>query len=289
MRSGFRRKRGRRSSIPPERSRGPRRAEQDRAPLQNLPRQLTSFLGRDEVVQEIADLVATTPLVSIVGTGGAGKTRAAVEVGMRVANPIPARRLVRRARTTQRSRPGPARSCDSVTRSRVAAALSARNAVRLSRAQTSADHSRQLRTHHLAGAGGGGIAAARMPERRFAGDESRGPERHRGANLSNPASRRSRSKAGRRRMEAAKYGAVALFADRVRAADSRFELTAENVKAVVEICRRLDGLPLALELAAARASVLSPQEICDRLDRVFDVLTGGRRKRRSRVTQRCAR
>ncbi len=75
-------------------------------------------------------------------------------------------------------------------------------------------------------------------------------------------------------VEAEKYGAVALFVDRVQAAASRFELTVENVKPVVEICRRLDGLPLALELAAARASVLSPQEICDRLDRVFDVLTG---------------
>ena len=76
-------------------------------------------------------------------------------------------------------------------------------------------------------------------------------------------------------MRPCKYGAVALFADRVRAADSRFEVTTENVKPVVEICRRLDGLPLALELAAARASVLSPREICDRLDRVFDVLTEG--------------
>ena len=75
--------------------------------------------------------------------------------------------------------------------------------------------------------------------------------------------------------EAVKYGAVALFVDRVRAADSRFELTEENLRPVVDVCRRLDGLPLALELAAARASVLSPHEICDRLDRLFDVLTAG--------------
>lgn len=53
-------------------------------------------------------------------------------------------------------------------------------------------------------------------------------------------------------------------------------MNAENVTPVVEICRRLDGLPLAIELAAARASVLSPQEICDRLDHVFDVLAEGR-------------
>ena len=73
--------------------------------------------------------------------------------------------------------------------------------------------------------------------------------------------------------EAMKYGAVALFADRVSAADSRFHVTFENVAPVVEICRRLDGLPLALELAAARAGVLSPQQICERLDQAFELLT----------------
>lgn len=55
------------------RSRGPRAVEQDLEPAHNLPRQLTSFLGRDQVVAEIAGLLETSPLVSIVGTGGAGK------------------------------------------------------------------------------------------------------------------------------------------------------------------------------------------------------------------------
>ena len=61
--------------------------------------------------------------------------------------------------------------------------------------------------------------------------------------------------------EALRYGAVALFADRVRAADASFELSRENVEPTVEICRRLDGLPLAIELAAARTTVLSPSQI----------------------------
>ncbi|HEY5424971.1 MAG TPA: hypothetical protein VIJ77_00320 [Candidatus Tumulicola sp.] len=72
--------------------------------------------------------------------------------------------------------------------------------------------------------------------------------------------------------EAATFGAVALFADRARAADSRFEVTADNVADVIDICRRLDGLPLAIELAAARAIVLSPRQIATRLAGAFEVL-----------------
>lgn len=63
--------------------------EQVSGPTHNLPRQLTSFVGRDEVVGEIAGLVASFPLVSIVGTGGAGKTRCAIEVGGNVLNRFP--------------------------------------------------------------------------------------------------------------------------------------------------------------------------------------------------------
>jgi non-specific serine/threonine protein kinase len=74
--------------------------------------------------------------------------------------------------------------------------------------------------------------------------------------------------------EALTYGAVALFADRVTAVDARFTITRENVEPIVEICRRLDGIPLAIELAAARAAVLAPRQICARLDSVFDLLTG---------------
>ena len=60
----------------------------------------------------------------------------------------------------------------------------------------------------------------------------------------------------------------------MRAVDSQVALTPENVEPIVEICRRLNGLPLALELAAVRTAVLSPSQISERLDRVFDVLTG---------------
>jgi predicted ATPase/class 3 adenylate cyclase len=70
---------------------------------------------------------------------------------------------------------------------------------------------------------------------------------------------------------------VALFVDRARAARSSFELTNENAAAVADVCRRLDGLPLAIELAAARVRVLPPQTIRDRLNQRFQLLTGGSR------------
>ena len=71
--------------------------------------------------------------------------------------------------------------------------------------------------------------------------------------------------------------AVRLFLDRASDVAPSFELTAENASAVAEICRRLDGIPLALELAAARVRTLAPGEIRDRLDDVFHLLPAGAR------------
>jgi predicted ATPase len=70
--------------------------------------------------------------------------------------------------------------------------------------------------------------------------------------------------------------AVALFADRARAARWDFELRADNAEPVARICRRLDGLPLAIELAAARSRSLSPAEIAGHLDERFSLLTRAR-------------
>jgi predicted ATPase len=68
---------------------------------------------------------------------------------------------------------------------------------------------------------------------------------------------------------------VSLFVERARAADGDFEITAENAPAVVEICIRLDGLPLALELAAPRVRSLTPAALLRRLDQRLKLLTGG--------------
>lgn len=71
--------------------------------------------------------------------------------------------------------------------------------------------------------------------------------------------------------------AIALFVDRARAVRNTFELTEDNIEVIAEICRRLDGLPLAIELAAARTKILSPRALLARLSNRFQVLTGGPR------------
>ncbi len=73
------------------------------------------------------------------------------------------------------------------------------------------------------------------------------------------------------------YEAIQLFAERAQAAKSDFELTGQNTLAVAQICRRLDGIPLAIELAAARVRVLSVEGIAARLDDRFNLLTTGSR------------
>jgi predicted ATPase len=78
-------------------------------------------------------------------------------------------------------------------------------------------------------------------------------------------------------VDAARYAAIALFSERARASDHRFALTDENAPIVADICRRLDGIALAIELAAARARILSPAQLRDKLAERFRLLTGGAR------------
>lgn len=77
--------------------------------------------------------------------------------------------------------------------------------------------------------------------------------------------------------QASRFGAVALFADRVGALQPGFEIGEHNVAEVIDICRRLDGLPLAIELAAARVPLLGVGGVHDRLHERFRMLTGGAR------------
>ena len=77
--------------------------------------------------------------------------------------------------------------------------------------------------------------------------------------------------------EVSRYEAVRLFIERAREARPSFELTEENVDSVVEICKRLDGLPLAIELAAARLKLFSAPELTDRLRSRLKLLSGGAR------------
>ncbi|MBI3659152.1 tetratricopeptide repeat protein [Candidatus Acetothermia bacterium] len=74
-----------------------------------------------------------------------------------------------------------------------------------------------------------------------------------------------------------KYESVSLFVERARANESKFRLSEENAQAIAQVCSQLDGIPLAIELAAARVRALSVEQIAARLDDRFHLLTGGNR------------
>jgi hypothetical protein len=88
--------------------------------------------------------------------------------------------------------------------------------------------------------------------------------------LPDPAGRRSAE-------EIARFPAVRLFVERAGAIARNFMLTEENARAVAEICVRLDGIPLAIELAAARVNLLQPQDLVERLPQRLNLLTAGPR------------
>jgi predicted ATPase/DNA-binding winged helix-turn-helix (wHTH) protein len=89
--------------------------------------------------------------------------------------------------------------------------------------------------------------------------------------------------------DATRFGAVALFVECAHAVDYQFRLANDNVDKVIEICRRLDGIPLAIELAAARVPLLGVHGLHARLSEMFNVLTGGTRmKLRRHQTLRAA-
>jgi predicted ATPase len=244
----------------------------ERDATHNLPRQLTSFLGRDSVVAEIVSLLTTNLLVNLVATGGAGKTRTAVEVARRVFDRFPdGVWFVELA---------PLKDPDLLT-SALAGALRIQETVRRSLLETILAYLQRKRLLIVLDNCEHVIAQARIVV---------GSLLRECPNVSILAtSREALGIAGERAYqvpplevphqpsvsaaEATKYGAVALFADRASAAGSRFAVTNDNVQDVVKVCRRLDGLPLAIELAANRATVLSPRQLSQRLEYVFEFLT----------------
>ena len=237
----------------------------------NLPRQLTSFVGGEEIVRELGELLATAPLVSVVGTGGAGKTRAAIEVGSHVLSrfpdgvwfvelaPLADPSLVAHALA------GALRVQESPRRSMIETIVSYLEGKRLLVVLDNCEHA-VAATRAVVGSLLRECATVNVLVTSRESLSLAGERVYRVPPLAIPP------RNGVTPEEAISYGSVALFADRARGIDARFSVTPENVSAIVEICRRLDGLPLALELAAARTTVLSPAQIAGRLDRLFDLL-----------------
>jgi predicted ATPase/class 3 adenylate cyclase len=236
----------------------------------NLPLQLTSFVGRERELEEVADLVRTHRLVTVTGVGGAGKTRLTLQVAAELAETFPEGAwLVELAVVNDPDG--------------VAAAFAAALGVRHEKGgavgvlDRLVDHlrGRELllvvdNCEHVLGATGSllQVILSAAPDVTVLASSREGlgiagerlwqlPSLDVGAGVESEASR--------------------LFMDRAETGGSRLEWNEETRRHVVRICELLDGIPLAIELAAARTRVLSPEQISLRLSDRFRLLTGGAR------------
>ncbi len=242
----------------------------------NLPRQLTSFVGREAVVLEVAELIRSAPLVTLVGPGGAGKTRCAIQVGAEMLDGTPdGVWLAELARIADAS----------LVAALIGQVLGVQEIPTRPVLETVVSYLKRKRLLLIVDNCEHVIAEARnvvceillhCPEVRILvtsreGLNIAGEEVYRMPSLAVPASHVIAAE------EASRYGAVVLFADRAHSVEKRFALTDENAPYVAEICRRLDGIPLAIELAAARVKMLAPEDLARKLDERFQLLTGGDR------------
>jgi predicted ATPase/class 3 adenylate cyclase len=241
----------------------------------NLPVQPTSFVGRSDEIRDLSEVLGRAHVVTVTGVGGVGKTRLAVQVA---ADRLPA--FADGAWLCELAAAGDADTLAQVVASTLGVAQRAGRS--LERSIVEFLRPRRLllvldNCEHLLDASGrlaAGILAG-CPEVRMLATSREAlaiPGEQvwplRSLELPEPD-------AG---LEAAATSAsVRLFCERAASARPGFTLSEANAAAVVEICRRLDGIPLAIELAAARVAAMTPAEIAGLLDERFRLLTGGRR------------
>jgi non-specific serine/threonine protein kinase len=246
-------------------------------PRHNLPIQVTSFVGRERALVELRERLATTHLLTLTGSGGCGKTRLALKVAedllafypdgvwlvdlAPVNDPALVPQAVAFALDVREvpGRPMLATVLEFLVARHLLLILDNCEHVVYACAQIADDVLQSCAQVHLLATsrellGVRGETTMRVPSLAL-------PELTPGAAL-----------AALRENEA-----IQLFIERARAVEPGFDLTKENVEALVRICQRLDGIPLALELAAARVRLLTVDQIATRLDDRFRLLIGGSR------------
>lgn len=238
----------------------------------NLPSAVTSFIGREEEIGEIHRLLGQTRLLTLTGPGGTGKTRLSVEAARRalddfedgvyfvaldaVRDPdLVASAIAQAVGVAEGGRAADEALLDEVAVRRLLLVLD--NFEQILPAATLVE--RLL----AAGPGLRILVTSRVPLQVY------GEQEYQVAPLGLPD-----PDALPAADALTQYEAVALFIDRARAVSPRFEVTNANAPAVAEICVRLDGLPLAIELAAARVKLLPPEAILARLGHRLDLLAG---------------
>ncbi|MGH2532243.1 MAG: ATP-binding protein [Thermomicrobiales bacterium] len=248
-----------------------------------LPAPLTPLVGRERELEAIHDLLGhqSVPLLTLTGAGGTGKTRLALQVAGDLAADFAAAVYVPLAAIGDHDlvagaiaqelglrdagdRPRQGRLADALRGEQVLLVLDNFEAV-VGAAPVIADLLADCPDVKL-------LVTSRVPLRIAGEQEFPVPP----LALPNPRQLQSLG-------DLAAVESVALFVQRARAVRPDFALTDANAETVTTICRRLDGLPLAIELAAARTKVLSPQALLARLTNRLHVLTGGARDQPARL------
>jgi predicted ATPase len=245
----------------------------------NLPAVLTSFVGRESEVAEIAGLLTEHRLVTLVGSGGIGKTRTSLAVAANLLEsmadgvwfvelaPLASGDYIP---TTVAQALGLTLASEGDALANLGRALKDKRALLVfDNCEHLVDDAARVISLVVRGCPSVKVLASSRQALSIDGECV-----FRMQSLGVPTEAQS---ATFRAADVSRFSALVLFVERARGADRRFALTDENAPAIADICRRLDGIALAIELAAARINVLSPRQLRDRLDERFRVLTGGSR------------